>query len=403
MPVYFVLIPILVLAGLYSYIGWRLLLPLKLKGPVKALAWLTVYIFALFPMSSAFMRLTDIEGARVDTLAWLSFISIGFTSIVFFFLLLKDLAVFINFVVAKIQSVFQQDVPNTFVESHLGLVGESRRNLLSKSVNLGVLGAAAVMTGTGVVQATQRFRIEKVDVPLDRISKNFEGFRIVQLSDIHVGPTIKRDFVREIVERSNALEPDIIVITGDLVDGTVDYLKEDVEPLRDLSAKTGKYFVTGNHEYYSGVFPWIDKLQELGMDVLRNEHRVITRNNSNIVIGGVNDLRAEQIVPEHKTDAFASLAGAPEAEAKILLAHQPVSVYDGEKAGYDLQLSGHTHGGQYFPFSKLIGFAQPFVAGIYQYKNTCLYVNRGTGYWGPPIRLGSPAEITELTLTGIKI
>lgn len=402
MPVYFVAIPILVLGGLYTYIGWRLLLPLKLKNPIKTLSWIAVYLLALFPMSSAFMRLTSIEGAWVDTVAWLSYISIGFTSIVFFFLLLKDLAVFINFVIAKIQSIFQQEVSNTIVESQLGLIGESRRNLLSKSVNLGVLGAAALMTGTGVVEARQRFRIEKVEVPLDRLSKDFDGFRIVQLSDIHVGPTIKGDFVQEIVDRANTLEPDIIVITGDLVDGTVDYLKADVEPLRELSAKIGTYFVTGNHEYYSDVFPWIDKVQELGMDALLNEHRVITRNNSNIILGGVNDLRAEQIVPEHKSDAFASLAGAPAADAKILLAHQPVSVYEAAKAGYDVQLSGHTHGGQYFPFNKLINFAQPFVAGVYQYKNTCLYVNRGTGYWGPPIRIGSPAEITELTLTGTK-
>ncbi len=399
MPVYFVIIPILVLGALYSYIGWRLLSPLQLKKFVKRLAWMAVFLLAIFPMSSAFMRLTGIEGSVVDSLAWLSFISIGFTSIVFFFLLLKDLAVFMNFILARIQSLFQPVATTTVVESHLGLVGESRRNLLSKSVNLGVLGAAAVMTGTGVVEARQRFRIEKVNIPLDRITKNFDGFRIVQLSDIHVGPTIKGDFVKEIVDRANALEPDIIVITGDLVDGSVDYLKKDVEPLRNLNAKIGKYFVTGNHEYYSNVFPWIDKVRELGMDVLMNEHRVITRNNSNLVIGGVNDLRAEQIVPEHKTDAAASLAGAPKAEANILLAHQPVSVYEAEKAGYDVQLSGHTHGGQYFPFNKLINIAQPFVAGIYQYKNTCLYVNRGTGYWGPPIRIGSPAEITELSLS----
>lgn len=400
MPVYFIIIPIAVLAFLYFFIGWRLLKPLQLNPTAKMFSWLLVALIAFFPMTSVFTRITGVEGNLVDTVAWLSYLSLGFTSILFFFLILRDLTVLGGILIGKVKPLLiSEKKPVIENQQRLGLVGESRRHLLSKSFNISLLGLTGVMTGTGIVQARQKFRIEKVAVPLKQIPEAFDGFRIVQLSDIHVGPTIKKDFVEEIVARANSLNPDMVVITGDLVDGSVDYLSADVNPLRYLEASYGKFFVTGNHEYYSGVFSWVEKVKELGMDPLLNEHRVIDRGGSKLVIGGVTDLRAEQIIPEHKTDPYASISGSPDSAPKILLAHQPVSVYEAAKAGYDLQLSGHTHGGQYFPFSKLIGLAQPFIAGLYKHENTWLYVNRGTGYWGPPIRLGSPAEITEITLT----
>ncbi len=400
MPIYFIVIPIAVLTFLYSFVGWRLLGPLNLVGPFRSLAWGLILVAAAFPISSIAMRIIRIEDSIVDFVSWLAYLSLGFASILFFLLIIKDLAVFSNFLIGKIYLILQLETTETIVESTLGASGESRRQMLWTSVNVAILGTAGVMTSCGVVQARHRIKTENVTIPLKHLSKEFEGFRIVQLSDIHVGPTIKRGFVKEIVERVNALQPDVIVLTGDLVDGSVDYLSKDVEPLMDLKSPHGKYFVTGNHEYYSGVFSWLDKFEKLGLDVLLNEHRVITRNESNLVFGGVTDLKAERSVPDHKMNPAASLAGAPEADAKILLAHQPITVYQASKVGYDLQLSGHTHGGQYFPFSKLVGLAQPFIAGLYRHEKTWLYVNRGIGYWGPPIRLGAPAEITEITLTG---
>lgn len=400
MPIYFIFIPIGILTFLYGFVGWRLLSPLHLSNPWKLLAWLIVLVFAAFPVASIFMLLTRVEGTISDVVAWLAYLSLGFASILFFFLIVKDVAVFGSFLFGKVQGIFVSETVASTTGSGLGDNGEGRRQLLWTSVNLAILGLAGSMTGCGVVQARSRINTERVSIPLKRLTSSFEGFRIVQVSDVHVGPTIKGDFVEEIVNRVNEMKPDMIVITGDLVDGSVEYLSRDVAPLSRLEAPFGKYFVTGNHEYYSGVFSWVEKMKELGFDVLLNEHRMINRNGSTIVLGGVTDFRAEQNVPEHKTDPIASLKGAPKADANILLAHQPVSVYRASRAGYDLQLSGHTHGGQYFPFSKLIGIAQPFIAGLYQYEKTWLYVNRGTGYWGPPIRLGSPAEITEITLKG---
>ena len=348
------------------------------------------------------MQINQIETAMNDVMSWLAYISFGFISILFFFVVVKDFFVIGGIIIAKIQSIVFPETTAAVSSSELGISGESRRQMIWTTVNFVVLGLTGVMTGCGVVLARYRIQTEKLSIPLDRLSKAFEGLRIVQISDIHVGATIKGGFVREVVDRVNALQPDIIVLTGDLVDGSVSYLEKDVAPLSELEAPLGKFFITGNHEYYSGVFPWLKKVEALGFDVLLNEHRVISKNGSNLVLGGVTDISAGRMVPEHQSDPAASLEGAPEADAKILLAHQPISVYEASKAGYDLQLSGHTHGGQYFPYSKLIGMAQPFVSGLYKYEKTWLYVNRGTGYWGPPLRLGVPAEITEITLTNKK-
>jgi hypothetical protein len=193
----------------------------------------------------------------------------------------------------------------------------------------------------------------------------------------------------------------MVVLTGDLVDGSVDHLEKEVQPLKQLQSRYGNYFITGNHEYYSGVFQWLTKISELGFDVLLNEHRVIDKNGAKLILGGVTDISAGQMIEEHRSDPVASIKGAPAADVKILLAHQPISVYEASKAGYQLQLSGHTHGGQYFPYSKLVGMQQPFLAGLYRYEGTWLYVNRGAGYWGPPLRIGPPAEITEIILSGL--
>ena len=398
MRVSFMFIAIGIFVLLYTFIGWRILSPLNLIQPWKSLIWTGVFVAAALPIVLVVMRINQIETAVNDAVSWLAYISFGFVSILLFFVALKDLVFLGGFIISKIQSIFLPGTAEAMGGSELGSSGDSRRQMIWTTVNFAILGLTGVMTGCGMVLARYRIKIEKVTVPLSHLSKAFQGLRIVQISDIHVGPTIKGAFVREVVERVNALQPDIIVVTGDLIDGSVSFLEKDVSPLSELKAPHGKFFITGNHEYYSGVFPWLKKIKTLGFDVLLNEHRVITKSGANLVLGGVTDISAGRMVPEHRSDPVASLKGAPEAEAKILLAHQPISVYEASKAGYDLQLSGHTHGGQYFPYSKLIGMAQPFVAGLYKHEKTWLYVNRGTGYWGPPMRLGAPAEITEITL-----
>jgi len=240
--------------------------------------------------------------------------------------------------------------------------------------------------------------VRVVDVPIADLPADLVGFRIVQLSDLHVGPTLKRAFVERVVDTANGLDPDLIALTGDVADGFPPALRYDVAPLAALRAPHGKYFVTGNHEYYWDAAGWLRELEDLGFLTLVNTHRVIRRGAGRIVLAGVTDLSSRGL-PGHRSDPAAAVAGAPESDVRVLLAHQPKSAFAAHAAGYDLQLSGHTHGGQYFPFNILVRLFQPFVAGLHRLEAMWLYVSRGTGYWGPPLRLGAPAEITLIQLT----
>jgi predicted MPP superfamily phosphohydrolase len=253
-----------------------------------------------------------------------------------------------------------------------------------------VVSGAALLTLLGMVLA-RRPRLVRVAVPIVGLPSDLAGFRIVQLSDLHIGPTIRRRFVDAVVDRTNALRPDLVAVTGDIADGLVPDLREHVAPLGRLRAPHGAFFVTGNHEYYWDVRGWTQELERLGIEVLSNEHRVVVRGNGRLILAGVTDLSAA-------SDPAAAARGAPPSDVRVLLAHQPQSAFAAQAAGYDLQLSGHTHGGQYFPFNLMIRLFQPFVAGLHRLERMWLYVSRGTGYWGPPLRLGAPSEITLLEL-----
>jgi predicted MPP superfamily phosphohydrolase len=265
------------------------------------------------------------------------------------------------------------------------------------------LGLSAIATGYGMYEALKKPYLKKVIVPIKNLPKEFNGFTIAQFCDIHVGPTVKQKYLKTIVDEINKLNADLIAFTGDLVDGSVSYLKKDVEPCKELSAPYGKYFVTGNHEYYSGVLSWIEEVKDLGFNVLINEHKVLEKGNSRIILAGVTDTSGGQFLESHKTDPKAAIDRAPTACVKILLAHQPRSLYKAAEVGYDLQLSGHTHGGQYIPWNYFATIGQPFVKGLHKYKDTWIYVSQGTGYWGPPLRIGTRSEITFIKLiTDIK-
>lgn len=260
-------------------------------------------------------------------------------------------------------------------------------------------GAAALVglgaSGVGLASALSPVAVAKVKVTIDRLSKSASGYRIAQLTDVHVGPTIGKEFIEDVVARTNALGADMIVITGDLVDGSVASLREHVAPLAKLKAKDGVYFVTGNHEYYSGADAWIAHLRELGIRVLRNEH-VRIRGDEGFDLAGIDDHTA--FGPGHGSDLAKALAGRDASRACVLLAHQPRGIELADTMGVDLQLSGHTHGGQIFPWNFFVRLQQPFVAGLHKLAKAQIYVSRGTGYWGPPMRVGAPAEITEIEL-----
>jgi hypothetical protein len=265
-------------------------------------------------------------------------------------------------------------------------VALARAGAVSASVATVGLTAIALRSACDV-------EVKEVEVALERLPKELSGLRIVQISDVHVGPTIGKGFVETIVREVDLLRPDAVVITGDLVDGGVAQLREHVRPIAGLTARFGVYFVTGNHDFYSGARPWIDELERLGIRVLANE-RVTLGDAASIDLAGVHDY-ASGI-----SDVDRALGGRDPERELVLLAHQPRSILDAEPHRPGLVLSGHTHGGQLWPFDKVVSLAQPYVAGLHRHgEGSQIYVSRGTGYWGPPMRFLAPPEITQIVLT----
>ena len=260
-------------------------------------------------------------------------------------------------------------------------------------VSLAALGAAA----TGTVSALGQVALRNVKIPLRRLSPSMSGFRIAQLTDLHIGPTLGKGWLRAVVDHTNAANPDLIVITGDLVDGSVEALRDETAPLADLKAKHGVFFVTGNHEYYSGADEWIAELTRLGIRVLRNEH-VAIGGKDGFDLAGVDDWSSKRFGGDHGPDLSRALAGRDASRELVLLAHQPKQIHEAAAKGVGLQLSGHTHGGQIFPWGLFVRLDQPFVAGLDRLDDTMIYVSRGTGFWGPPMRVGAPSEISLLEL-----
>jgi predicted MPP superfamily phosphohydrolase len=264
---------------------------------------------------------------------------------------------------------------------------------------LAVPALATLMTVWGLINARRTAQVVTVDVPIADLPAPLHGFTIVQISDIHVGPTIKRDYVESIVDAVNRLEADMVAVTGDLVDGSVAQLGSHVAPLSELTSRHGTYFVTGNHEYYSGVTAWVAELRRLGVKVLLNEHVILRHNDEALVIAGVTDHSGHHFDESHRSDPAAAIAAAPDhVRVRVLLAHQPRSAAAASRAGFQLQLSGHTHGGQFWPWNLFVRLQQPFTAGLQRLQDLWVYTSRGTGYWGPPKRFGAPSEITRLRL-----
>ena len=260
---------------------------------------------------------------------------------------------------------------------------------------LGAVGAGAVAVKT----ALELPELRHIDVPIKDLPDPLVGFQICQLSDIHVGPTIRRSFIESLVERVNALGVDLVAITGDLVDGSVDHLSPDVEPLQDLKSRHGTFFCTGNHEYYSGVDSWLAKITQMGIRTLRNERVVINHDGAELDVLGVDDWRAKGFGGDHGFDMDKAAAGRDRSRPSVLLCHQPKGIDAAAKHDLDLVLSGHTHGGQLWPAVWLVKLVQPYVSGFHQHtERTSIYVHTGTGYWGPPMRLPVKAEIAVLTL-----
>jgi predicted MPP superfamily phosphohydrolase len=363
-----------ILGLLHLYIGVRLLPAMDLGLAGMALGAL------LLALSAGLVRIGLVAPSLRRTrwsgpLSWAGLLAMGLFSSLFVLTLVRDLVLLV-----------------------LALLGAGGP-MLSRDSAVAVPLLALLVTVIGFVNARRVARVVRVEVPIAGLPAALDGYSIAQISDIHVGPTIKRPYLNAIVNKVNGLKPDAIAVTGDLVDGSVQRLALHTEPLARLTAPDGAFFVTGNHEYYSGAEQWIAEVRRLGLQVLMNEHVIRRRGGASLMIAGVTDYTAEHFDPAHKSDPRQAMAGAPrDVAVKILLAHQPRSAPAAADAGFDLQLSGHTHGGQFFPWNLFVPLQQPFVAGLNRVRSLWVYTSRGTGYWGPPKRFGAPSEITLVRL-----
>ncbi|MGW0118125.1 metallophosphoesterase [Streptomyces sp. NPDC003327] len=269
----------------------------------------------------------------------------------------------------------------------------SRRLFVSRVVGGAAAAVAAGTVAYGTYGVLRGPRVKRVTVPLAKLPRAAHGYRIAVVSDIHLGPILGRAHTQRIVDAINATQPDLIAVVGDLVDGTVENLGPAAEPLARLRARHGSFFVTGNHEYFSGADAWVDHVRELGLRPLRNERLEIA---AGFDLAGVDDVAGES--EGRGPDFGRALGDRDRARAAVLLAHQPIVVHDAVRHGVDLQLSGHTHGGQLWPGNFLAELANPTVAGLERYGDTQLYVSRGAGAWGPPVRVGAPSDITVVEL-----
>ncbi len=275
----------------------------------------------------------------------------------------------------------------------------ARRRFLLSVLDGSVITGTAALTSVAAWRARQLAKVVDVDVPVAGLHPSLDGFRIAQISDLHVGATVSKAQMQAVAARVNELRADLVAVAGDLVDGSVERLRDGVSPLGTLKGRHGTWFVTGNHEYYSGVEPWLKHVrEELGWTALTEQHRLIEHDGARILVAGVTDPTGRRMTKTHTCSPAQACEGAPDADFKLMLAHQPESAGEVADLGFHLQLSGHTHGGQYFPYSALIHLVKTYVAGLYKRGDLHVYVNRGTTYWGPPLRLGSPQEITLLTL-----
>lgn len=367
----------------------HLYVALRLGNADNSTLWLTAVWSGLGVMYAAitagFLIRHDQSTPINDAISWVAFSLLGLFSWLFVLTLLRDIFLLLLW----LMSPWLTNSPLNTAEPPYSL---------ALGTAWAVMGISLIATILGFFNARRTPAVKRVSVFIPNLPTDLTGFRLAQITDLHIGPTIKKGFVQRVVQRTLGLQPDLIALTGDLIDGDVTGLAPHTQPLAQLTAPYGVFAVTGNHEYYSGAAQWVQEYQRLGMRVLENEHEVLQVNTTQLVLAGVTDYDAGRFDAALKSDPQAALAGSPPATVKILLAHQPRSMWAAAKAGFDLQLSGHTHGGQFWPWGHFVRLQQPLVAGLHHYRQLQIYISRGTGYWGPPLRFGARAEITLIEL-----
>jgi predicted MPP superfamily phosphohydrolase len=383
----FIVVALCLLAGIHYYLWARLIRDPRIAAPWNAIASSFLILLAV-SMPVVLIAGREHPGIK-RALAWPAYVWMGVMFLFLVALLSTDLT---RAVVALVR---RMGAGGTTGGPHPTL----RRTFLARGVASGVALAVSGLTFSAIRSARGPIGVRRVRVRLDRLPSAQDGFTIAQITDVHVGATIGRAFVEDIVRRTNALAPDLVAITGDLVDGTVSELGHLVEPLANLRARYGVFFVTGNHEYFSDPAGWLDELPRLGIRVLRNERLSIGNGAESFDLAGIDDRSAVHYGGLDQRQALTqALAGRDPRRELVLLAHQPRSLIEAAPFNVGLQLSGHTHGGQVWPFGLLVRLQQPLIAGLHRRGDSQIYVSRGTGYWGPPMRLGAPPEITEIRL-----
>ncbi|HEX6243269.1 MAG TPA: metallophosphoesterase [Polyangiales bacterium] len=373
---------------LHVYVARRVVGPLAVQGFWRRALYL-LFVPGILLAPTVFAADSVLEPDAAYVFRWIAWTYIGAFSTFFALIVTRDLVLGSSRLLMRVRA---RSTPPPEVSSP-----ERRRFLLNASS--GALGTATLaLSAYGLREARRLPDVVKVEVPIKGLPRELDGYHIVQLSDMHVGHTIDKDFVLPIIEAVTSLAPDLLALTGDLVDGTVEQLREHVSPLAYLRARDGVLCVTGNHEYYSGVDAWCAHFRELGMTVLNNQHVLVQRGGARLLVAGVTDVREGKKFEGHTSDPARALVGAPGHDVRILLAHQPRSAAAATQHGFALQLSGHTHGGQFFPWNLLVGLVQPVSQGLARIGEMWVYVNRGTCYWGPPNRSFVPPEITSLRL-----
>jgi predicted MPP superfamily phosphohydrolase len=379
------------IAALAHFYMWRRLVRDTTSPGGKGRRWGTVALVAAFVVMVAALGI----GGEVALLAWPGYL---WLAMMFYLTILLGIleiprVLLLRRAKARVKTPALVGAPAEESKPE----GPSRRVFIARSFALASGITAGGIVGYGATQALGEPELTTVSVALGKLDPSLSGFRIAVVSDIHLGPLRGRSHTERIVRMINEQQPDLVAIVGDLVDGTVDKLGEAAAPLRDLVSKHGSFFVTGNHEYYSGFEPWLAELERLGVNPLRNERVAIQRGTAAFDLAGVNDVTGSSF--NDGPDFARTLDGRDTTRPVVLMAHQPIQVTDAAKHGVDLQLSGHTHGGQMFPFHAIVPMQQPVVAGLEKIDGTWVYVTRGAGFWGPPVRVGAPPEISMIQLS----
>jgi predicted MPP superfamily phosphohydrolase len=379
--------------GIHLYLWLRLVRDTTGPGRSRRIASAGVVLFALLIVGGV-IGARALPPETATPLAWAGYLALALMFYLFVVLVALEVPRLV------VRGVMARKLPTRRRDPAQADAPDASRRLFLGRVLAGAAGLVASATvGYGVTQALGGTPLKRVTVRLDRLDPAFDGYRIALLTDIHLGPILGRAFLSDVVARVNSAGVDLVAISGDLVDGDTGTLGSAAQPLAQLSSRDGTVFVTGNHEYYSGAAGWEQYLRGLGVRVLRNERIEIRRGNAALDVAGVDDYTAEASgLPGHGADIPKALAGRDPNRPVVLLSHQPVLVSEAADLGVDLQLSGHTHGGQMAPFNLAVRLQQPVVAGLHRVRRTWLYVSRGVGFWGPPVRVGAPPEITILTL-----